>query len=77
MKKYKDLTPEERRAYHEAHRYSDKAYTLKKRREEYQWYKAHGICVECHHERARPGKTMCEACAEKDNARKREKCKKK
>ena len=49
----------------------------KKQKMDYEWYKAHGICVECHHERARPEKTLCEACAEKDNARKREKYKKK
>ena len=37
---------------------------------DYWWYKERGFCVRCRREKARPGKTMCEACAEK--ARQRE-----
>ena len=34
-------------------------------RETYRWYKAHGICVACHHRDAVPGRTMCPECTEK------------
>lgn len=30
--------------------------------EQYQWYKEHGICTHCRHEKAEPGKTLCLAC---------------
>lgn len=32
------------------------------KREEYAWYKAHGICTCCHCRDARPGKTTCLDC---------------
>lgn len=39
--------------------------------ENYQWYKAHGICVECHQRSAVKGKTLCETCATKFNEHKK------
>lgn len=32
-------------------------------REEYEWYKTHGICVRCRKAKARCGRTTCAACA--------------
>lgn len=37
----------------------------KRESDRYYWLKEHGICVKCGHEDARPGRTRCEACAEK------------
>ena len=31
----------------------------------YQWYKARGFCVACHHEYAEPGRVLCAACKAK------------
>ena len=38
-------------------------------REEYQWYKEHGICVKCHSEEAEPGRVKCFECADKQRLR--------
>ena len=36
--------------------------------ERYQWLKAHGICVSCGSENARPNRVLCDVCAEKAKA---------
>lgn len=38
-------------------------------RDSYAWYKSHGICVECHSERAEPNKARCFECLEKGRLR--------
>ena len=37
--------------------------SAEKQREAYQWYKEHGICVQCHQENARKGRVLCGMCA--------------
>lgn len=36
-----------------------------RKREEYHWYKAHGVCVKCHSANAVSGRTLCASCFEK------------
>lgn len=36
------------------------------RKEEYDFYKSHGICVRCHKNAAEPNKVMCLECADKE-----------
>ena len=53
-----------------------KGYTEKEReenRETYLYYKKHHICTCCHRRPARPGRTRCEICAERDARRLRRK----
>ena len=38
-------------------------------REEYEWYKTHGICVRCRKAKARRGRTTCAACAAQNTER--------
>lgn len=38
-------------------------------REEYEWYKTHGICVRCRKAKARSGRTTCAACAAQNTKR--------
>ena len=38
-------------------------------REEYEWFKAHGICVRCRKAKARSGRTTCAACAAQNTER--------
>lgn len=38
-------------------------------REEYEWYKTHGICVRCRKAKARSGRTTCAACAAQNTER--------
>ena len=38
-------------------------------REEYEWFKAHGICVRCRKAKARSGRTTCAACAAQNTKR--------
>lgn len=38
-------------------------------REEYEWFKAHGICVRCRKAKARSGRTTCAACAVQNTER--------
>lgn len=40
------------------------AYDKEAEREEREWYISHGVCVRCHCDDARPGKTMCLLCAD-------------
>ena len=76
-KKTSELTPEEWQEYRRVHRYTRLGHirALQKKREEYHWYKDHGICVSCHHAPVKPGYTKCEACAkrtwEREKARKK------
>lgn len=49
-----------------------KSYTTKEKEENkrtYLYYKSHHICTCCHHRPARPGRTRCEICAERDARR--------
>lgn len=41
------------------------------KKDNYNFYKAHGICTYCTKERAVPGKTLCEDCLEKKRVRER------
>ena len=76
-KKTSELTPEEWQEYRRVHRYTrlGRIRSLQQKRNEYHWYKDHGICVSCHHAPAKPGYTKCEACAkrtwEREKARKK------
>lgn len=38
-------------------------------REEYEWYKTHGICVRCRKAKARRGRTTCAECAAQNTER--------
>jgi hypothetical protein len=40
-------------------------YDSEARKAEYWFYKEHGICVRCHHEKAIKGKTLCPECTDK------------
>ena len=76
-KKTSEFTPEEWQEYRRVHRYTrlGRIRSLQKKRDEYHWYKDHGICVSCHHAPVKPGYTKCEACAkrtwEREKARKK------
>lgn len=50
-----------------------RTYDSEARKAEYWFYKEHGICVRCHHEKSIKGKTLCPECADKvsDENRKR------
>ena len=50
--------------YYETHREQ----CLERGRERREWYKAHGICIQCGHEEAVPGRLMCGECLYERNA---------
>ena len=44
-------------------------YARKYFKECYDWYKANGVCVWCHQEKAVPGRVLCAGCGEKSRIR--------
>lgn len=46
--------------------YKSTPHELEYGKETYRWYKAHGVCVKCHHRDAMQDSTMCPECAEKN-----------